>query len=214
MLFAKGIASGFPFAGIAAKPEMYKGLPTGSLVCQPADCTVTLEVGCTTQPVLLLTIDWACMPAEVCHCFSLLPVEEPRLASPLGTHICFSKAQITGSKYCLDAVYTCDIWFQFSDQDFETMLRVKMIMHHTRVLQDADSSQFVFAVLNCVPVSLCDAPCYISVWTLTWQDEDACSRPHCQPVVAWLYSDASCRRSFSHVAVNAPAGLRQAYIDS
>ena len=32
MLFAKGIASGFPFAGIAAKPEMYKGLPTGSLV--------------------------------------------------------------------------------------------------------------------------------------------------------------------------------------
>lgn len=33
MLFAKGIASGFPFAGIAAKPEMYHGLPTGSLVC-------------------------------------------------------------------------------------------------------------------------------------------------------------------------------------
>jgi len=32
MLFAKGIASGFPFAGIAAKPEMYQGLPTGSLV--------------------------------------------------------------------------------------------------------------------------------------------------------------------------------------
>ncbi|DBA97194.1 hypothetical protein WJX77_010196 [Trebouxia sp. C0004] len=31
MLFAKGIASGFPFAGIAAKPEMYQGLPTGSL---------------------------------------------------------------------------------------------------------------------------------------------------------------------------------------
>ena len=32
MLFAKGIASGFPFAGIAAKPEMYQGLLTGSLV--------------------------------------------------------------------------------------------------------------------------------------------------------------------------------------
>lgn len=37
MLFAKGIASGFPFAGIAAKPSMYEGLPTGSLVCHSAD---------------------------------------------------------------------------------------------------------------------------------------------------------------------------------
>ena len=36
MLFAKGIASGFPFAGIAAKPEMYHGLPTGSLVSHSA----------------------------------------------------------------------------------------------------------------------------------------------------------------------------------
>ena len=32
MLFAKGIASGFPFAGIAAKPEMFHGLAPGSLV--------------------------------------------------------------------------------------------------------------------------------------------------------------------------------------
>ena len=44
MLFAKGIASGFPFAGIAAKPEMYEGLPTGSLVCCPAECPVILEL--------------------------------------------------------------------------------------------------------------------------------------------------------------------------
>lgn len=40
MLFAKGIASGFPFAGIAAKPEMFEGLATGSLVCCLAKCTV------------------------------------------------------------------------------------------------------------------------------------------------------------------------------
>ena len=39
MLFAKGIASGFPFAGIAAKPEMYQGLPTGSLVSYRHRCT-------------------------------------------------------------------------------------------------------------------------------------------------------------------------------
>lgn len=46
MLFAKGIASGFPFAGIAAKPEMYQGLPTGSLVrhyCPRCLCDVHVK---------------------------------------------------------------------------------------------------------------------------------------------------------------------------
>lgn len=31
MLFAKGIGSGYPFAGIAAKPHLYAGMKPGSM---------------------------------------------------------------------------------------------------------------------------------------------------------------------------------------
>lgn len=52
MLFAKGIASGFPFAGIAAKPEMYQGLPTGSLVgyVSPSHALLALLPPHTVRP--------------------------------------------------------------------------------------------------------------------------------------------------------------------
>jgi hypothetical protein len=36
MLFAKGIASGFPFAGIASRPELYDKMVPGMMVKAPA----------------------------------------------------------------------------------------------------------------------------------------------------------------------------------
>ena len=53
MLFAKGIASGFPFAGIAAKPEMYKGLATGSLVRHSCFSCQTVRRVCGIHVVIL-----------------------------------------------------------------------------------------------------------------------------------------------------------------
>lgn len=48
MVFAKGIASGFPFAGIAARPDMFQGLKPGSIGGTYSGNTLGCAAACAT----------------------------------------------------------------------------------------------------------------------------------------------------------------------
>lgn len=48
MVFAKGIASGFPFAGIATRPDMFKSLAPGSIGGTYSGNTLGCAAACAT----------------------------------------------------------------------------------------------------------------------------------------------------------------------
>lgn len=53
MTFAKGIASGFPFAGIATKPNHFEGLKTGSIGGTYSANTLGCAAACATIDAII-----------------------------------------------------------------------------------------------------------------------------------------------------------------